>query len=449
MTRRDLLLGALALGGGVAGLGVLPSLLRTAVAAEGGPLENRHFIFCYFSGGWAILLGLDPRDPSVFREDNKKDTLIQPGYDLLGTNVGLIETAIPELTFGPYIGALADHVDRLAVVRGMSMDTLTHDSGRRRFITGKPPVGISARGSAISTVLSGQLGATSPIPNLSVLVESYNVDQPSYASALTVASVDDLLRALRKGSLGLSSFEQDQVDALLQSAMSCPRSANSVVRALSAEAAVSARELVNAGLDDLFDFLKETGEMQALRSQYGINDDLTAPEALAALAVTAITNGISRCVSIRVASGLDTHYDNWLDEQGPTQERGFNAVAAMMTDLASRQYKDTGDSWLDHTTIVGFSEFSRTALLNNNEGRDHSLTNACFLAGSGISGGRVIGQSSDVGMAPVPVNLETGSPDPDGEIIRPEHVHRALLAGLGVDEDIADLRVEPLNALLS
>ena len=167
------------------------------------------------------------------------------------------------------------------------------------------------------------------------------------------------------------------------------------------------------------------------------------------MVVTAITNGISRCVSVEVASGLDTHYDNWTDEQGPRQRDGFDLIAAMVDDLASRPYKgSTSESWLDHTTIVGFSEFSRTPLLNPSTGRDHSLTNASFLLGAGIKGGQVIGASSDVGMSPQNVNLETGQVDPGGEIIRPEHIHRTLLESLGIFEDIGDLRAPSIPALL-
>ena len=50
------------------------------------------------------------------------------------------------------------------------------------------------------------------------------------------------------------------------------------------------------------------------------------------------------------------------------------------------------------TTIVGFSEFSRTALLNSRGGRDHALTNACFLAGAGVKKGFSYGESDEVGF---------------------------------------------------
>jgi uncharacterized protein (DUF1501 family) len=170
------------------------------------------------------------------------------------------------------------------------------------------------------------------------------------------------------------------------------------------------------------------------------------------MAVTALTANISRVVSVRLASGLDTHFSEWLTDAGPFQLSAFDLVAKMAEDLAGREYTAAADgsSWLDHTTIVGFSEFSRGALLNAQSGRDHSLTNACFLLGGNVKPGpRVLGASTDVGLAPSRTNLTTGLSDEGGDVLRPEHVIRALLTDAGVTEDIADLRVDPLTAIFN
>ena len=327
------------------------------------------------------MLGLDPKDPSLFREDNRSETLIQPAYDLQVTpDLVPVDSAVDGMWFGPYIGRLRDHADKLAIIRGMSMETLTHQAGRRRFLTGKPPSGILARGSSISSVLSAQFGPVSPILNLSGQVESFNVDQPNYATALTVASVEDLLRALRAGSVSMEDLQAEQIESLLSAFQSASETA---APARGCWPMIHERQrpiLVTAQLDRYFDFSANTVEMAEIRGRYGIGNQLNTAGANAAMAVAAITNGISRCVSIQVASGLDTHYDNWTDEQGPRQQSGFDLVATIIEDLASKPYKgSSSESWLDHTTIVGFSEFSRTSMLNANLGRDHSLTNACFL----------------------------------------------------------------------
>jgi uncharacterized protein (DUF1501 family) len=451
LNRRNFLVGGAAAVGGLSAFGGIGPAARLA-RAEGG--ADRYWIFCYFSGGWDTLLSLDPRDPNVFNNEVVGTTRIQPAYELLDddTNDGsLVEAG--GLWFGPYIGDMRYHADKMAVVRGMSMETLTHEAGRRRFITGKPPSGLLARGSSGATWLAGLFGEQELIPNLSVRVETYNVDNPTYATGLRVNSVPDLVRALRADVTALSDLEMRQIDQMLRDAAACERNRRSAVYRSSEESRLSVDAMVSSGVDVLFEFQAQSDAMAAIRQHYGIAPTggaaLQTPEAQGAMAVTALTSGVSRVVSIQVASGLDAHYDEWATDHGPAQERGFNVVARMIEDLEGREYKETGSSWLDHTTIVGFSEFSRTAMLNANMGRDHSLTASCFVAGAGIRGGRAIGKSSDVGMSPYACDLLTGEPDPGAEIIKPEHVYRALLHDVGVEGDPADLRVDPLLALLS
>jgi hypothetical protein len=320
----------------------------------------------------------------------------------------------------------------------------------RRFLTGKPPSGLLARGSSASTWLASILGGDQLVPNLSVQVESYNVDQPTWASALYVTSVSDLVAALQPTNSALGELEKAEIAALLEADAACPARQHSPFARGSETARQAARAMIASGLWSTFDFAANTPEMEALRSHYGIIpwQGLGTPEAQAALAATAITSGITRVASIQVASGLDTHFQEWETAQGPTQERGFAAVARLIEDLASRPFGDTGDSWLDHTTIVGFSEFSRTSLVNTTRGRDHSLTNACFLAGAGIRGGTVVGRSSDIAMAPTTTDLDSGESSPGGEVIKPENVLQALFHDVGVTDDPADLRCAPLGAVL-
>ena len=85
-------------------------------------------------------------------------------------------------------------------------------------------------------------------------------------------------------------------------------------------------------------------------------------------------------------------------------------------------------------------------MLNGNTGRDHSLTNACFIAGGGIQGGRILGASSDVGMSPQKFDLNTGRVSQDGEIVRPDHVLQTLFDEVGIG-DAPDLRVPGIAAL--
>ncbi len=259
------------------------------------------------------------------------------------------------------------------------------------------------------------------------------------------------MRALRPAADAVSESERAAINELLNHFRDCPTGANSAFRTRGYGANAAAQNLVAGDLSGLFDFTANTPEMEAIRDRYDIDPrDMSSGEAQAAMAVTALSAGISRCVSIEAARDLDAHGPAWAYGHGPKLERGFNVVSAMIDDLSTRQYKDTGDTWLDHTTVVIFSEFSRTGLVNASGGRDHSLTNACILLGAGIREGQLIGSSSDVGLAPVAADLATGESRAPGEgtIIKPEHVHRALMHSVGISEDIVGLRADPLMALL-
>lgn len=448
---------ALGASAALAGFGA-PALLNTLARAAGPTPDtdvDRYFIFCYFSGGWDILLSLDPRHPAEFNESNLAEFRIQPGWQFLeDPDVDMVDAG-NGIEFGPFIGDLGTmHGDKLAVIRGMSMETLTHEVGRRRFITGQPPSGLLARGSSAATWLAYALGAEQPVPNLAVQVESYNVSLPTYASGLKVQGVNDLVETLSAPAITLGGAQDAALDAVLRQYSECASFQGSPLLVAAEEGRRKARDMVSGGYDALFGFKANTPEMVALRDHYGFTtgdsstNGVLSPAGQAALAVTAITSGLSRVVSITAANGLDTHYDDWTEEQGPRQQAGFDAIARMIEDLESRPFPNgSGDSWLDHTTIIGFSEFSRTPMLNQNTGRDHSLTNACFLAGAGIKPG-VVGASSNVGMAPQLIDPVTGLLSQDGEIIKPEHVLRGLLEDIGVTDDIADLRVDPLRAML-
>lgn len=420
-------------------------LLRAQAQPGGAGRTDRRYVFAYFSGGWDTLLSLDPRDPAVFTNGNIQTTQIQTGYELLPVSEqSPVSTGLG--TFGPYIGRLVDHADRLAVVRGISMETLTHEVGRRRFLTGRPPSGLSARGSSVATWLASHLGERDLVPQIAIGVESYNVDQPTYATALRVASGGDLVRALRPQGAAFDDVTKAHIHAALASAARCDKARSSPLWRQAEGAREKAAGMVEGRLDGLFDLFANTPEMAALRERHAVRsqDGPSSPEAQCAIAAQAITGDVARVVSIAPATGLDTHFQNWATDQGPRQRRGFNAIAQLAQHLAETPY-DTESSYLDHTLIVGFSEFSRTPVLNPQSGRDHHLTNACFVLGGGVRPG-VYGSSSNVGLLPEPVRLDDGVRDDAGEILLPEHVLQGLFDEVGLGEE-PDLRVPALQLL--
>ncbi|MCA9554153.1 MAG: DUF1501 domain-containing protein [Myxococcales bacterium] len=451
---RRAFLGSTALGG--AGL-LLGSMLPGRALAQTAP--RRRFVFAYFDGGWDILLGLDPRDPATTRADVHK---IQTGYEQLG---GVYQARgvqrRGDLAFGPAVPPeLLAHAPDLTIINGIGMDTAAHEVGRRYFITGRFPRGIQAVGSSTPSEIVAQLGDQTPIPHLSAAVEAYATGLPAYATPLAINSVTDLIVALTPFAeidpsvLAAVQAYQDQAPGCGAKQLDRDGLSTTLLRNQQ-----RARSYIEQQLSQIFNVQRPDAEMAALRALYGIVDGDTgapdSPEMLAFLAGQALKEGVSEAVSVRLASGLDTH-SNWAQDHAPRQERGWRALAALLSDLKASPGTE-GGSLFDETVVLVFSEFGRTPLFNNLRGRDHFLGNSCLVAGAGLKRGVTIGGSASVGMMPVYTRLATGeavdAPSEaelsSGEVVTlsPKHVLATLLAASGLDYSY--LREVPIRGLLA
>ncbi|MFN3197133.1 MAG: DUF1501 domain-containing protein [Bradymonadia bacterium] len=451
MNRREFLLrsgltaGAFSLGGAL--------MPRVARAAE---VKDRYFVFCYFEGGWDALISLDPRNPAEFNDGNMLETGIQPGYDRLPGQFSRQNINAGPFTLGPCCGELPQIADKFSVIRGINMATLTHEVGRRYFITGKEPAGLNAQGSSIATLAASQIagGETPdrPVPHLAHRVESYNIDQPAFATAMPVAAVGHMQYILQD-TLGIPTGIRPNVRGALGAYWSKRRdcapgrgaSATAIADAYRSNRA-RARDVVTTALYSQFQF--DAPELAGVREHYGINAGLLeTPRGRAALASQALRSGLSRVVSVVLADGLDTHDGNWANEQSTRLSEGFTALARLITDLDQTEAPGGGGSLLSKTTIVAFSEFNRTPRLNERNGRDHHLGNCAVVAGGGIQPGKVIGASSDLAMGPLHIDLASGQADESGVSLSPTHVMATALQSGGLDA--SDLRIDGIPGLLA
>lgn len=453
VTKRRTFLKSLTFGAGACafGRGRLGRLAR-AQSQEG----TRRFVFCYFNGGWDTLMCLDPRDPAVFTEERIGETRIQLGWDRLDPPYqgGIIQAPGSNIPFGPVMGGLASHYDKCCVVNGISMDTVTHEVGRRYFITGMMPRGLTAAGSAIGTRIVAQEAAAAerPIPNLATRVETYNEGLPAFASALKVSSVGDLQLVLMDLPTAPTGLTRTRLDEYRAKGLVCDPTQldRRGFLALIGETQGKARELVAQNLSSLFKFDSGTDPaMKAIAQRYAGADqisDMSSPEAQAAAAYQAIRYDVAQCVSIELASGLDTHDDAWATDHPGLLAQGFDTLGVLVDDLASTPSED-GGSLLDHTTILVFSEFGRTAMINNRDGRDHSLANSALLIGAGVPGNRIVGATTDVGLGPRAIDPCSGlAVESGGTVLTPTLVIASLMASAGYDTD--DLRVDGLPCLM-
>ncbi len=440
-----------------------PEIARAASAS------TRRFVFCYFPGGWDQLLFLDPRDPDandkLFDDSNRSTTLTETRYGNLEGHNGFASRLVRagNLTFGPaaekpgQLGPkLSTYASRIAIVRGINMGTLGHEVGYRYFLTGKFPVGLTARGTSLATEAAAQMRSALPLPAISLRVEAYNDRHPGTFNAMRVDSIDDMLLVLERGKDLLErDAVEDALSAYAKTTASCDvnvydrRGLLSRMRGADA----TARSTLASRLAGKFRFATGTDPgSEQIRAQYGFpKGDAGSPGARAAFVAQAIKQQVAQCVSVMIGNGTDTHFGT-NQVHADALYPGVAALSALIDDLARSDappelQRVGGQKWLDHTTIVAFSEFSRTPLFNQFGGRDHHLCSSCLIAGAGIIGNQVVGSSGDVGMGPGRYDFKASQVVKDGgENIMPEHIGATLLASAGLDPYI--LRVRPLQALL-
>ncbi|RJS17310.1 transcriptional initiation protein Tat [Corallococcus sp. H22C18031201] len=420
---------------------------------------DRCFVFVYFAGGWDQLLAFDPRDPDEFTPDRVTETRILPGYSLLSTDTRFqTKPLIPaeksgvgrsNIAFGPAVGRLADHYDLMTVVRGINMTTLGHEVGYRYFLTGKQPNGSAARGSSTATEIVGQMKPTVPIASIAYNIESYNDRYGGYANALRVSGLNDLVLTLSPSTRQLDSDIEKQLIDFNGQPISCEEAAygargvgTTYENSRGQMGAVMANKL-----SDAFKFQTAT-EAGGLLDFYGLRNQafpFNSAAGRAATVATALKKGISQCVSINLTGGLDTHFGTQLTHASNLRV-GFDALALLVDDLRRTSHPG-GGNFMDHTTIMVFSEFARTPLINSQGGRDHHLCSSCMLMGAGVKHNYVFGRSGDIGMAPGTFDLRTGAADPNGTNIFPEHVIATVLASANLDYSIT--RVDPLRPILA
>jgi uncharacterized protein (DUF1501 family) len=439
-------------------LGAMP-FRAFAQASELAPAD-RCFVFVYFAGGWDQLLAFDPRDPDEFTADRITDTRILPGYSLITDATIPKRPIVPEkpgqprsnIDFGPAVGSLANHYDLMTVVRGINMTTLGHEVGFRYFLTGKRPQGSAARGSSTATEIVGQMKPAVPIPSIACNIETYNDRYPGTANALRVSKAADLILTLSPSGQQLDSEIEKQLLDFRGQPISCEAAAYGTggVSQTYETSREQMRTVLSKKLHEAFKFELKAPlypEQEATRLFYKLPDrgPYDSPAGRAAMVATALKKGISQCVSINLTGGLDTHFGTQTVHAQRLRD-GFEALSLLVDDLKRTPHK-AGGSFMDRTTILVFSEFARTPLINSTGGRDHHISSSCMLMGAGLKHNRVFGRSGDIGMAPGLIDLKTGASDPNGENILPEHIIATVLASAQLDYSY--MRVEPLRALLA
>ncbi len=209
----------------------------------------------------------------------------------------------------------------------------------------------------MATLCAGQLDADRPVPHLSHLVESYNVDQPAYAAAMPVAAVEHVQYILQE-NLGLPTNIAPNVRGALgdywQKTRDCAPGAGRRVPhnwPTSIEKTASAPAKWWSPTCTASSSSTPPSSLACASATASAKVSLETPYGRAALAAQALKVGLSRVVSVTLANGLDTHDNTWANDHSTMLVTGFNAFARLLKDLRDSEAPG-GGSMLDKTTLV-------------------------------------------------------------------------------------------------
>jgi hypothetical protein len=159
-----------------------------------------------------------------------------------------------------------------------------------------------------------------------------------------------------------------------------------------------------------------TKESEATRKLYGMDQEATAKYGTNCLLARRLVERGVRFVEVYSGSGSGWDAHNAIDKNHGQRCRETDVpIAGLLTDLKAR-------GLLDSTLVVWGGEFGRTPFNEKGDGRDHNPWGfSMWMAGGGISKGKIIGRTDDIGLRAVE---------------RPMHVHdvhATILWCLGLD----------------
>jgi hypothetical protein len=326
-----------------------------------------------------------------------------------------IQTNVPGIQISEHLPKLAQCMDKFVILRGVSHTLAAHELGSQYVNTGNRPIP-SLEFPAYGAVAMKELGGPQDLP-LNVSVPRNN-QGPGYlgikyaALATGATPKPGQLFAVRGMALdkGLTLTEVERRERLLET---LDRRFHELDEA---------SQLVD-GLDDFSEQAHTI--ITSPKAREAFNTALESPTFAepfgdspfgqsCLLASRLVEHGVP-FVTIQFG-GWDTHNQNWdalKNKQLPPLDAG---LSALFTGLEQK-------GLLDSTTVFVTGEFGRTPKINNQRvGRDHYARNMFMLmAGGGIKGGRVLGESDEKGMGPKDVGY------------KPDDVAASFYHSLGID----------------
>ena len=409
---------------------MLPAIISELMANEAArvsssPLAPRqpHYsprakrvIFMYATGGVSHIDTFDPKPMAKGRDGSGKDKFM-----------GSLYPSSPNPRCGTVVTDLFPHVrkvmDDICLVRSIKSAHFDHSEATLGFHTGSATF---ARPSLGSWVSYGLGSVNQDLPSFIVVAphlpyagtQIYANDfLPAYHQGTRVIPGSDPIANLRPGkdSARLQELELGLMDAFNRGHLKTRQNDSALAARLkSFETAFQMQQTA----PEAFDI---SSEPEHIRKLYGLDRETKGPAKEFGWQCLVARRLAER--GVRFIELVDTgSRPNW-DSHGDMKEHEELArnvdqpIAALITDLKQR-------GMLDDTIVVWATEFGRSPTREGNNGRGHH--GACFsiwLAGAGIKGGMVLGETDDVGSKIVRDPVEV------------HDIHATILHLLGMDHE--------------
>lgn len=388
----------------------------------------RHVIYLHMDGGPSQVDTWDPK-PRLAKEHGQPFGM--PAEPTQFNNNGLTlaspwsftqygESGIPVSELFPHV---AQHVDRLAVIRSMVSEFSEHTNANYFIHTGNGFQGRPSMGAWVGyglgsenqnlpgfVVLNGGLIPPGGLDcfNSGFLPASHqgsvlnaegpllaNIAPLEPAAELQIAKLE-LMRRLDRGYLRRNGPE----DAL--------------------ESAITNHELafrMQSAVPELTSLAGETSETEAM---YGLDSEYK-PTAIFARQCLLARRLVERGVRFVELTCPSVGHDRWDQHSNLREGHAANAravdqpIGALLTDLQRR-------GLLDETLVIWSGEFGRTPFAQGTDGRDHDpFAFSLWLAGGGVRGGTIHGKTDEYGYKAIEDRVEI------------HDLHATMLYLLGID----------------
>ncbi|MES2594080.1 MAG: DUF1501 domain-containing protein [Verrucomicrobiota bacterium] len=378
--------------------------------------KARSVIFLYMSGGVSHVDSFDPKPMlekhagqpmpggAIKTQFNNNGTL-QPSHWAF-KNYG--KSGLPVSDLFPQIGSVADD---LCVVRSMTAKFSEHAQGNYFMHTGFPFLGFPSAGAWTSYGLGTE---SRDLPGYMVL-QSGDARTPhggvglfsngflpaQHQASIVQADEAEAVDNIRpRQALGMQRKQLDFIGAMDR------RFAKSTQRDMHVEAAISNYEMawrMQSAVPDLCDI---SGETEATKKLYGLDDPEPKKAAYARqclLARRLVERGVRfielSALGYNIGGGNAAnpwdHHSQVKEGHGKVANQIDQPIAALIKDLKAR-------GLLDSTLLVWAGEFGRTPFAQGSNGRDHNPHGfSIWMAGGGVKGGHVYGATDDFGYKAV------------------------------------------------